>query len=131
MALDSRRSWRPSKRKPAEAQISLSYSRSAFHIEVPIDIEDVTDRSLYIAVQVEVYYRDFGSDRQRLFSTSCSCQVRDQYPNIAVSRLVLSLADGRWVLNLSGTDLRQRLTEGKDIPSWFTFSEIAQELIRI
>ncbi len=33
-------------------------------------------------------------------------------------------------LNLSGTELRQRLAEGKDIPSWFTFPEVARELRR-
>ena len=57
-----------------------------FHIDVPINIEKVADRSLSIIVQVEVHYRDFGSDRQRLFSTSCFCEVRDKYPHIAVTR---------------------------------------------
>jgi sulfate adenylyltransferase len=33
-------------------------------------------------------------------------------------------------LNISGTELRQRLNEGKEIPSWFTFPEVAQELRR-
>ena len=31
-------------------------------------------------------------------------------------------------LSISGTDLRRRLAEGKDIPSWFTFSDVAKEL---
>lgn len=57
-----------------------------FHIDVPIDIEKITDRSLSIIVQVEVHHRDFGSGRQRLFSTSCFCEVRDNYPHIAVTR---------------------------------------------
>ena len=34
------------------------------------------------------------------------------------------------VLNLSGTELRNRLNEGRDIPSWFTFPEVAVELRR-
>jgi sulfate adenylyltransferase len=34
------------------------------------------------------------------------------------------------VLHLSGTDLRQRLNEGRDIPAWFTYSEVVQELRR-
>ncbi len=34
------------------------------------------------------------------------------------------------VLHLSGTDLRQRLNEGRDIPAWFTYPEVAQELRR-
>ncbi len=34
------------------------------------------------------------------------------------------------VLNLSGTELRNRLNEGRDIPSWFTYPEVATELRR-
>jgi sulfate adenylyltransferase len=37
---------------------------------------------------------------------------------------------GARVLNLSGTDLRDRLNEGRDIPSWFTYPEVVQELRR-
>ena len=38
--------------------------------------------------------------------------------------------DGRRVLSLSGTELRRLLSEGRDIPSWFTFPEVAAELRR-
>ncbi len=34
------------------------------------------------------------------------------------------------VLNISGTELRRRLAEGRDIPDWFTFEEVVQELRR-
>jgi sulfate adenylyltransferase len=34
------------------------------------------------------------------------------------------------VLNLSGTELRNRLNEGRDIPTWFTYPEVASELRR-
>jgi sulfate adenylyltransferase len=34
------------------------------------------------------------------------------------------------VLNISGTELRSRLNEGGDIPSWFTYPEVALELRR-
>ena len=34
------------------------------------------------------------------------------------------------VLDLSGTELRSRLNEGRDIPSWFTYPEVATELRR-
>src|SRR5438477_1152429 len=34
------------------------------------------------------------------------------------------------VLKLSGTELRQRLNEGRLIPDWFTYSEVIQELRR-
>ena len=35
---------------------------------------------------------------------------------------------GSRVLNLSGTDLRDRLNEGRDIPAWFTYPEVVREL---
>jgi len=37
---------------------------------------------------------------------------------------------GSRVLNISGTELRQRLNEGRDIPAWFTYPEVVQELRR-
>ncbi len=40
------------------------------------------------------------------------------------------VSEGTRTLNLSGTELRQRLAGGKDIPSWFTFPEVARELRR-
>jgi sulfate adenylyltransferase len=38
-------------------------------------------------------------------------------------------AGGR-ALSLSGTELRRRLAEGREIPEWFTFPEVARELQR-
>jgi sulfate adenylyltransferase len=38
--------------------------------------------------------------------------------------------EGTRVLNISGTELRQRLAEGRDIPEWFTFPDVVQELRR-
>jgi sulfate adenylyltransferase len=38
--------------------------------------------------------------------------------------------EGARVLNLSGTELRRRLAEGREIPEWFTFPEVAAELRR-
>jgi sulfate adenylyltransferase len=37
---------------------------------------------------------------------------------------------GASVLNLSGTELRRRLQEGLDIPEWFTYPEVIEELRR-
>jgi hypothetical protein len=34
------------------------------------------------------------------------------------------------VLNISGTELRKRLNEGRDIPGWFTYPEVVDELRR-
>jgi len=36
--------------------------------------------------------------------------------------------EGARVLNISGTELRTRLNEGRDIPDWFTYPEVAVEL---
>ncbi|MDQ1356060.1 MAG: sulfate adenylyltransferase [Acidimicrobiaceae bacterium] len=37
---------------------------------------------------------------------------------------------GTHVLNISGTDLRRRLNEGREIPTWFTYPDVAAELRR-
>ena len=37
---------------------------------------------------------------------------------------------GARVLDISGTELRQRLNEGRDIPAWFTYPEVVKELRR-
>ncbi|HYN22307.1 MAG TPA: bifunctional sulfate adenylyltransferase/adenylylsulfate kinase [Thermoanaerobaculia bacterium] len=37
---------------------------------------------------------------------------------------------GARTLDISGTDLRRRLMEGREIPAWFTFPEVAEELRR-
>lgn len=34
------------------------------------------------------------------------------------------------VLNISGTELRERLNEGREIPAWFTYPEVVKELRR-
>lgn len=36
--------------------------------------------------------------------------------------------DGARTLNVSGTELRERLAEGRDIPEWFSFPEVVTEL---
>jgi sulfate adenylyltransferase len=38
--------------------------------------------------------------------------------------------EGKRTLDISGTELRQRLAEGRDLPGWFTFPEVATELRR-
>lgn len=40
------------------------------------------------------------------------------------------IPQGKRVLDISGTELRRRLNEGREIPSWFTFPEVAKELKR-
>ena len=38
--------------------------------------------------------------------------------------------EGKRTLNLSGTDLRDRLVNGKEVPPWFTYPSVADELKR-
>jgi len=58
------------------------------------------------------------------FNMMVYLEDQDQYvPDNEVS-------NGSRVLNISGTDLRDRLNEGRDIPSWFTYPEVVQELRR-
>ena len=40
------------------------------------------------------------------------------------------VAEGARTLSLSGTDLRDRLATGREIPEWFTFPEVAEQLRR-
>jgi sulfate adenylyltransferase len=49
---------------------------------------------------------------------------RDEYMPID------EVPEGARVLDISGTELRRRLTEGREIPSWFTYPEVAAELRR-
>jgi len=50
--------------------------------------------------------------------------VQDRAEYIAADQV----REGEKVLNLSGTELRRRLYEGLDIPDWFTFPEVVEEL---
>ncbi len=50
--------------------------------------------------------------------------VQDRAEYIAADQV----REGESVLNLSGTELRRRLYEGLDIPDWFTFPEVVEEL---
>jgi len=38
--------------------------------------------------------------------------------------------EGTRTLSISGTELRERLADGRDLPEWFTFPQVAQELRR-
>ncbi len=38
--------------------------------------------------------------------------------------------EGKRVLSISGTELRERLADGREIPEWFTFRDVATELRR-
>jgi sulfate adenylyltransferase len=40
------------------------------------------------------------------------------------------VAEGTYTRTISGTELRRRLEKGEELPGWFTFPEVAQELRR-
>ncbi len=40
------------------------------------------------------------------------------------------VSEGAKTLSISGTDLRDRLADGREIPEWFTFPKVAEELRR-
>lgn len=62
--------------------------------------------------------------RMVAFNTMVYVEDKDKYlPEDAVPA-------GARVLNISGTELRQRLNEGRDLPGWFTYSDVAHELQR-
>lgn len=58
------------------------------------------------------------------FSMMVYLEDQDQYvPDNEIPK-------GSRVLNISGTELRKRLNEGRDIPAWFTYPEVVTELRR-
>jgi sulfate adenylyltransferase len=48
--------------------------------------------------------------------------------NLGEYRLITDVSDDMTVLNISGTEQRRMLENGEEIPEWFTFPEIADEL---
>ncbi|NNF52058.1 MAG: bifunctional sulfate adenylyltransferase/adenylylsulfate kinase [Gammaproteobacteria bacterium] len=52
--------------------------------------------------------------------------VRDRAQYVAVDEI----ADGEEVLSVSGSELRRRLQEGIDIPDWFSYPDVIDELRR-
>ena len=50
--------------------------------------------------------------------------VQDRAQYVAVDEV----DDSETVLNISGTELRRRLREGLDIPEWFSYPEVVEEL---
>ena len=56
------------------------------------------------------------------FKNMVYVQERAQY------ELADEVEEGSTVLNISGTELRRRLSEGLDIPEWFSFPQVVTEL---
>jgi sulfate adenylyltransferase len=51
-------------------------------------------------------------------------------PDEDLYRPVDQVAEGARTLSISGTELRERLQDGREIPEWFTFPTVAEELRR-
>ena len=51
-------------------------------------------------------------------------------PDDDVYQPVDEVEEGTRTLSISGTELRERLADGREIPTWFTFPEVATELRR-
>ena len=49
-------------------------------------------------------------------------------PEIDEYKAIDELEEGTKTLNISGTDLRDRLAKGDDIPEWFTYPSVVEEL---
>jgi sulfate adenylyltransferase len=56
------------------------------------------------------------------FSKMVYCPIRKEYLPVT------QIAPGAKTLELSGTELRDRLADGSELPEWFTFPEVAVEL---
>jgi sulfate adenylyltransferase len=51
-------------------------------------------------------------------------------PDEAEYRPMDEVPEGTRTLSISGSDLRERLLDGREVPEWFTFSQVADELRR-
>ena len=49
-------------------------------------------------------------------------------PNEDVYKPIDEVKEGEETLSISGTELRRRLSEGEDIPAWFSYPEVVAEL---
>ena len=89
--------------------------------------KDANGRPFYEPYEAQDLFRKYEAEigvRMVAFNTMVYVEDKDKYlPEDEVP------AEAR-VLNISGTELRQRLNEGRDLPGWFTYSDVAQELRR-
>jgi sulfate adenylyltransferase len=89
--------------------------------------KDVDGKNFYGPYEAQELFKKYESDigvTMVPFNMMVYLEDQDKYvPDNEVP-------NGSRVLNISGTELRQRLNEGRDIPSWFTYPEVVQELRR-
>jgi sulfate adenylyltransferase len=89
--------------------------------------KDSDGKPFYGAYEAQELFKEHEADigvTMVPFSMMVYLENQDQYvPDNEVPQ-------GARTLNLSGTDLRDRLNEGREIPGWFTYPEVVQELRR-
>ena len=89
--------------------------------------KDVNGKPFYGPYQAQELFRKHQAEigvEMVPFQMMVYVEERDKYfPEDEVPK-------GTRVLNLSGTELRRRLNEGREIPAWFTYPEVARELRR-
>src|SRR2546423_9629218 len=90
-------------------------------------VKDADGRPFYGPYEAQELFRKYEADigvTMVPFNMMVYVEDEDKYfPEDEVPK-------GTHVLHLSGTELRQRLNEGPDIPAWFTYPEVVQELRR-
>ncbi len=78
----------------------------------------------YDAQELVVEYQDEIGVEMVPFKMMVYVEDQDAYQPVD------ELAEGTRTLSISGTELRERLAMGREIPEWFTFPEVAEELRR-
>jgi sulfate adenylyltransferase len=89
--------------------------------------KDATGKPFYGPYEAQELFAKYEKDigvTMVPFSMMVYLEDKDQYvPDTEVPQ-------GAKVLNISGTELRDRLNGGRDIPAWFTYPEVVKELRR-
>jgi len=89
--------------------------------------KDANGNAFYKPYEAQDLFRKYEEEigvRMVAFNTMVYVEDKDKYlPESEVPA-------GARVLSISGTELRQRLNEGRDLPGWFTYSDVAEELRR-
>ncbi|CAG0878769.1 unnamed protein product [Cyprideis torosa] len=76
----------------------------------------------YDAQEMVKQYQDEIGIEMVPFEAMVYVQERAEY------RPVSEVAKNETILNISGTELRRRLQEGREIPEWFSYKEVVEEL---
>ena len=89
----------------------------------------ITNRDVRFETQLDQPVRNLMTPKDRLVTVREGAPAEEVLALMHRHRIEKTRRDAR-VLNISGTDLRQRLSEGREIPEWFTFPKVAEELRR-